>query len=73
MLIEIIVGIILAISLVNLIINILVLKKVKFNEFRFKNQMGQNPSVEGIVFCRKCNNRYAATLQKCPACGEPRR
>lgn len=73
MVVEILTGAALIIALVNLIFNILIWKKVKFNELRMNNQMNQSMQTEGIVFCRKCNNKYSAVLNKCPMCGETRR
>lgn len=73
MMIEVLSGISIIVGVINLIFNILILKKVKFNEFRMQNQIGQTNQTGGVVFCRKCNSRYTATLPKCPVCGETRR
>lgn len=73
MLFEILTSVAVVVGLINLVLNIMILRKVKFNEFRIQNQMGQGNQTEGVVFCRKCNQRYPASLQKCPMCGEVRR
>lgn len=71
--IRILVYIALTLGVINLIINIFVISRIRFNEYRMKNQTIQEPKKEGIVFCKKCNNRFSAALQKCPSCGAPRR
>lgn len=59
-------------SLINFIFNIIIFRKVKFNEFRMLNQFASDAKGSGIVFCRKCGSKYSASLQKCPVCGEIR-
>ncbi len=59
-------------GILNLIFNVVIYRKVKFNEFRMLNQSVQDSKGTGIVFCRKCNSKYSAALQKCPVCGEVR-
>lgn len=58
---------------INLIFSIVILRKVRFNEYRISNQIKSEVRNEGIVFCTRCNNKYSASLQKCPTCGEKRK
>lgn len=70
---EILVGISLVLGIANFLMNIVTLKKVKFHDYQIKNQTMQGSQAGGAVFCRKCNAKYAAVLQKCPSCGMVRK
>lgn len=70
---EILIGIALVLGIVNLVMNIITLKKVKFHDYQIKNQTVQGGQAGGAVFCRKCNAKYSAILQKCPSCGAVRK
>ena len=70
---EIIACVALGIAVVNFVFNIILLRKVKGNSLKLKNQAAQNVQTDGIVFCRKCSSRYSATLHKCPVCGTLRK
>jgi len=72
-LLEILVYVALALSVINLGISIFIIRRIKFNEYRMKNQVVQDGQAEGVVFCKKCSNKYSSVLQKCPSCGAPRR
>lgn len=63
----------LALGSINLIISLLIIKRIKFNEYRIKNRSSQDNQADGVVFCRKCGNKYSAALQKCPSCGGGRK
>jgi rubrerythrin len=65
-------GVALGLGILNLIINIILIRKVRFHDFNLKNQTGQTLPREGLVICKKCNYKYASTLQKCPSCGSKR-
>ena len=70
---EILVYVALALSVINLGISIFIIRRIKFNEYRMKNQIGQGGQADGVVFCKKCSNKYSSALQKCPSCGALRR
>jgi len=70
---EILVYIALALGGINLIISLFIIRRIKFNEYRLKNRSSQDNQVDGVVFCKKCGNKYSAALQKCPSCGAPRK
>lgn len=71
--IRILVYIAIAIGIIDLIISLFIIRRIRFNEYRMKNQTGQENQADGIVFCKKCSSKYSAALQKCPSCGAPRR
>jgi len=71
--IRILVYIALAIGIIDLIISLFIIRRIRFNEYRMKNQAVQEQQKDGIVFCKKCSSKYSAALQKCPSCGAPRR
>lgn len=71
--IRILVYIALAIGVINLLISLFIVRRIKFNEYRMRNQIGQGDQADGVVFCKKCSNKYSSALQKCPSCGAPRR
>ena len=72
-LVEILVYVALGFSVINLGISVFIIRRIKFNEYRMKNQNGHGGQAEGVVFCKKCSNKYSSVLQKCPSCGAPRR
>lgn len=63
----------LAIAIIDLIISLFIIKRIRFNEYRMSNQTVQGQQAEGVVYCKKCSSKYSAALQKCPSCGAPRR
>lgn len=71
--IEILVYLAFVLAVIDFIISLFIIKRIKFNEYRIKNQIGQENQTEGIVFCKKCSSKYSSALQKCPSCGAMRR
>jgi hypothetical protein len=72
-----IIGLFVAIFIVNLITMILVIGLVKKKKIKFssneKNVTAQNQTATiGVVFCRNCGKQYDSTEAACPSCNTPR-
>ena len=71
--IKILVYIALALGVINLLLSLFIIRRIRFNEYRMKNQAVPEQRADGVVFCKKCSSKYSAALQKCPSCGAPRK
>lgn len=79
-------GIVMAISVVNLVLLILIKKdgvssgsNSTGTAFQFQNSymnqgfhQGMSQGTDNIVFCKNCATQYDASMMRCPKCGTPR-